>query len=69
MEDVRGLPCSREEERLALSKLGAFSKPAMLEPMRHDAWVLAKGRQGVSKNNMTHLLLCYLGNKLYNFLH
>jgi hypothetical protein len=31
------LPWSREEEKLASSKLGAFSKPAGLEPMRYDA--------------------------------
>jgi hypothetical protein len=31
------LPCSREEEKLASSKLGAFSKPAESVPMRYDA--------------------------------
>jgi hypothetical protein len=31
------LPWSREEEKLALSKLNIFSKPAGSEPMRYDA--------------------------------
>jgi hypothetical protein len=48
-EDVRCLPWSWEENKLASSKLGAFSKLAVLEPMRYDAWVLTKHKQGVSK--------------------
>jgi hypothetical protein len=31
------LPWSREEEKLASSNLGAFSKPAGSVPMRYDA--------------------------------
>jgi hypothetical protein len=31
------VPCSREEAKLASLKLGAFSKPVGLEPMRYDA--------------------------------
>jgi hypothetical protein len=31
------LPCSREEEKLASSKLDAFSKPVGSVPMRYDA--------------------------------
>jgi hypothetical protein len=31
------LAWSREEEKLASSKLSVFSKPAGLEPMRYDA--------------------------------
>jgi hypothetical protein len=36
-EDPRCLPWSGEENKLALSKLGAFSKPVVLEPMWYDA--------------------------------
>jgi hypothetical protein len=53
----------------ASSKLGAFSKPVVLEPMRYDAWVLTKGKQGVSKKQHAQLLWCHLRNNLYNFLH
>jgi hypothetical protein len=31
------LPWSKEEEKLASSKLGAFSKPAVSVAMRYDA--------------------------------
>jgi hypothetical protein len=31
------LHCSREEEKLALSKFGVFSKPAGSVPIRYDA--------------------------------
>jgi hypothetical protein len=48
-EDARCLPWLREENKLASSKLGVFSKPAVLEPMQYDAWVLTKGKHGVSK--------------------
>jgi hypothetical protein len=43
------LPWSGEENKLASSKFGAFSYPSVLEPMRYDAWVLTKGKQGVRK--------------------
>jgi hypothetical protein len=36
-EDERCLPCPREEEKLALSKLGMLSNPMGLVPMRYDA--------------------------------
>jgi hypothetical protein len=36
-EDARCLPWLREENKLASSKLGVFSKPAVLEPMQYDA--------------------------------
>jgi hypothetical protein len=36
-EDARCLPCSREEEKLASSKLGAHSNPMGSEPKRYDA--------------------------------
>jgi hypothetical protein len=39
-EDARCLPWSREEEKLASLKLGMFSKPTGLVPMRYDAWQL-----------------------------
>jgi hypothetical protein len=29
--------------------LSAFSKPVVLEPMRYDAYVLTKGKQGIRK--------------------
>jgi hypothetical protein len=32
------LPCSREEEKLALSKLAMFSKSAGSVHIRYDAW-------------------------------
>jgi hypothetical protein len=62
------LPWSREEDKLASSKLGVFSKPAVSKPMQYDAWVLAKGRQGISKKQHG-LSVGYLGNIIYNFLH
>jgi hypothetical protein len=46
---ARCLPWSKEEEKLASSKLGAFSKPVDSEPMQYDASVLVNGRQGISK--------------------
>jgi hypothetical protein len=46
---ARRLPWSREENKLASPKLGAFSKLAVLEAMWYDSWVLMKGKQGVSK--------------------
>jgi hypothetical protein len=36
------LPWSREEEKLASSKLGILSNPMGLEPMRYDARSLCK---------------------------
>jgi hypothetical protein len=36
-EDARCLPCSTKEEKLASSKLVAFSKSAGSVPMRYDA--------------------------------
>jgi hypothetical protein len=36
-EDARCLPWSKEEEKLASSKLGAFSKPAGSVPRWYDA--------------------------------
>jgi hypothetical protein len=41
------LPWSKEEEKLALSKLGAFSKPPRSEPMRCNA-LRYKGKDGKS---------------------
>jgi hypothetical protein len=37
-EDVRCLPCSREEENLASLKFGVLSNPMGSVPMRYDAW-------------------------------
>jgi hypothetical protein len=39
------------------------------EPMRYDAWVLMKGKQGVIKKQHDSPLLFYLSNNLYNFHH
>jgi hypothetical protein len=36
-EDARCLPCSREEEKLASSKLGVLSNPMGSIPMWYDA--------------------------------
>jgi hypothetical protein len=38
MEDARCLPCSREEEKLASTKLATFYKSAGSVPMQYDAW-------------------------------
>jgi hypothetical protein len=36
-EDAKCLPCSREEEKLASSKLDVLSNPMRSVPMRYDA--------------------------------
>jgi hypothetical protein len=49
-EDARCLPCSREEEKLASSKLGMLSNPMRSIPMRYDtgSYVRYKGENGKS---------------------
>jgi hypothetical protein len=49
-EDTRRLPCLREEEKLASSKLGVLSNLIGSVPMRYDAWsyVRYKGENGKS---------------------
>jgi hypothetical protein len=49
-EDTRCLPCSREEEKLASSKLGVLSNPMESVPMWYDAgsYVRYKGENGKS---------------------
>jgi hypothetical protein len=49
------LPWSKEEEKLASSKLGAFSKPTGSIRMRYDAWgyVRYKGKDGKSDTVLT----------------
>jgi hypothetical protein len=49
MVSAGSLPWLRERWKLASTKLGMFSNPTGLEPMRYDTRVLAKGKQGVSK--------------------
>jgi hypothetical protein len=55
MENARCLPWSKEEEKLASSKLDAFSKPAGSVPMRYDAWsyVRYKDKDGKSDKVLT----------------
>jgi hypothetical protein len=66
-EDARCLPWSREENKLASSKLGVFSKPAVLEPMRYDALVLTKGKHGVSKKQHDSPFIMLLKQQLIQF--
>jgi hypothetical protein len=49
-EDARCLPCSREEEKLASSKLDVLSNPMGSVHMRYDAgsYVRYKGENGKS---------------------
>jgi hypothetical protein len=49
------LPWSKEEEKLASSKLGTFSKSAGSVPMWYDAWgyVRYKGKDGKSDTVLT----------------
>jgi hypothetical protein len=49
-EDAKCLPCSREEEKLASSKLDVLSNPMGSVPMRYDAesYVRYKGENGKS---------------------
>jgi phage baseplate assembly protein W len=49
-EDARCLPCLREEEKLASSKLDVLSTPMGSVPMRYDAcsYVRYKGENGKS---------------------
>jgi hypothetical protein len=49
------LPWSKEEEKLASSKIGTFSKLAESVPMRYDAcsYVRYKGKDGKSDTVLT----------------
>jgi hypothetical protein len=49
-ENAKYLPCSREEEKLASSKLSVLSNPMGSVPMRYDAgsYVRYKGENGKS---------------------
>jgi hypothetical protein len=46
---MTGACLDRERGELASVMLGALSNPTGLEPMRYDARVLTRGKQGVSK--------------------
>jgi hypothetical protein len=55
MEDASCLPWSKEEEKLASSKHGMFSKPAQSVPMWYDAWSCVRyiGKDGKSNTALT----------------
>jgi hypothetical protein len=67
-EDARCLPCSREEQKLASSKLDMLSNPMGSTPMRYGAWryVRYKGKDGKSD---TAQALRWLINYPFHFLH
>jgi hypothetical protein len=50
------LPWSKEEEKLALSKLGAFFKIAGLVPMRYDAQSYKRYNHKDGKGDMILIL-------------
>jgi hypothetical protein len=50
------LPWSKEEEKLASSKLGAFSKTVRLVPMRYDARSYKRYNRKDGKGDMVIIL-------------
>jgi hypothetical protein len=55
-EDATCLPCSREEEKLASSKLGVLSTPLGSVPIKYDAciYIRYKGKDGKSDTAHKH---------------